>query len=265
MRWDPRQYSAFSDERARPAWDLLGRVPLHEAFSVADLGCGTGAQLVAMALRWPEARLTGVDSSAEMLAKARETIAADLAPSDAARIELVQADVAAWRPVAPLDLVYSNAALQWLDGHAGLIPHLMAMLRPGGVLAVQMPRNHREPSHAECADLVASPEWRDTLLPHLRPDPVSPPSFYDDLLAPLSESVEVWETIYHHHLRGDDPVVAWVSGTALRPFLAALPDAAARAAFTAAYAARMRAAYPRRADGVTVFPFRRLFFVAVKR
>jgi len=264
MAWDPRQYAAFADERARPAWDLMGRVPLSEASRVVDLGCGSGAQVVALARHFPMARVTGVDSSPEMLATAERAVAEILSAEDAARVSLLAADVAAWTPETPPDLIYSNALLQWLDDHETLLPRLVGLLAEGGVLAVQMPRNHGEPSHTALAEVAADPRWADRLTPHLRSGPVAAPAVYDALLAPLVSHVEVWETVYYHHLSGPDPVLAWVKGTALRPLLAALADDAERAAFESAYAERMRAAYPPRADGVTVFPFHRVFFVAVK-
>lgn len=264
MAWDPRQYAAFADERARPAWDLMARIPLSEAESVADLGCGPGHQVAALARRFPAARVAGVDSSPEMLATAARTVAAELSAAAAARVSLVSADAAAWTPQTPPDVIYSNALLQWLDGHDTLLPRLVGLLAPGGVLAVQMPRNHGEASHTAMIEVAADPRWADRLAPHLRPGPVAAPAAYDALLAPLCRHVEVWETVYFHHLSGPDPVLAWVKGTALRPLLAALATDAERAAFEAAYAEKMRAAYPPRADGVTLFPFRRVFFVAVK-
>ncbi|MGE4529400.1 MAG: methyltransferase domain-containing protein [Rhodospirillaceae bacterium] len=264
MAWDPRQYAAFADERARPAWDLMARIPLEAAAYVADLGCGPGHQAAALARRFPMARVAGVDASPEMLAAAERTVAAELAPTDAARVNLVFADVAAWTPPTPPDVIYSNALLQWLDHHETLLPRLVGLLAPGGVLAVQMPRNHGEASHTAMTEVAADPRWAARLSPHLRPGPVAAPTVYDALLAPLCSHVEVWETVYFHHLTGPDPVLAWVKGTALRPLLAALATDADRAAFEAAYAEKMRAAYPPRADGVTLFPFRRVFFVAVK-
>ncbi|MEW5729530.1 MAG: methyltransferase domain-containing protein [Pseudomonadota bacterium] len=254
MTWDPKTYTRFAAPRLRPAQDLLARVGAEDPAVVADLGCGTGTVTRLLARRWPRARVIGVDSSAEML---------DEAGADTARLAWVRADIAAWEPDRPLDVVFSNAALHWLDDHAALFPRLMAMLAPGGWLAVQMPRNHGAPSHTEMVAAVRSGPWRERLEPLLRPGPVAEPAFYHDALAPLVSELDLWETEYLQVLEGEDPVVEWTRGTALKPLLDALaePD---RAAFLADYRDRMRAAYPRRPDGRTLFPFRRLFLVARK-
>jgi trans-aconitate 2-methyltransferase len=230
-----------------------------------------------MAARWPAARVLGVDASDAMLAKARSETgtathgeaAADRPgppgrPADRpARITWMQADLARWQPdaVAPPDLVYSNAALHWLPGHAALFPRLVQGLSAAGVLAVQMPRNFDAPSHTAIADTVRAGPWRERLAPMLRPSPVAAPAWYFDLLAPHASSVDLWETEYLQVLTGPDPVKEWTKGTWLAPFLAALADEDERARFEADYAARVRAAYPPRADGTTLFPFRRLFLI----
>lgn len=252
MLWDPAIYERFADQRLRPALDLIGAIPDLPVESAYDLGCGTGAATHLLARRWPRATVVGVDSSAAMIARAA---------GGEERIRWQQADIASWRPETPPDLIFSNAALQWLDDHAGLIPRLFAALAPGGVLAVQMPRNHAAPSHAAIAELAAEPRWAARLRPLLRAAPVAAPADYYDLLAPYAARVDIWETEYLHVLEGDEPVVRWTSGTALAPLLQALPDEEA-AAFRAAYARRMAAAYPRRPDGATLLPFRRVFILA---
>lgn len=252
MSWNPDQYLKFEQPRLRPAFDLLARVPLEAPARVCDLGCGTGSMTAVMAQRWPQARVVGVDSSAEMLAKARAA---------APQIEWVQADLAAWRPAEPVDLVYSNAALHWLGDHPRLFAELADRVRPGGVLAVQMPNNFREPSHRMIEDTVRDGPWRDRLEPLLKPVPVGAASDYHDILAPRMSSVDIWETVYLQVLSGPDPVKEWTKGTWLAPLLAALPPEQ-RDAFEADYAARLRPHYPMRDDGRTLFPFRRLFIVA---
>ncbi len=174
----------------------------------------------------------------------------------------MNADLGAWEALRPADLVFSNAALHWLDDHAGLFPRLVSMLAPGGGLAVQMPHNHGAPSHTCMTEAAEAGPWRDRLHPLLRPSPVAAPAFYYDLLAPRSRAFDIWETEYLHVLEGDNPVVEWTRGTALRPLIAAL-EGAEREAFLAEYAQRVARAYPRRSDGRTLFPFRRLFFVAI--
>jgi trans-aconitate 2-methyltransferase len=253
VRWEPAQYLKFADHRQRPAIDLLNRIDA-DPRAIVDLGAGTGNVTRLLQARWPNAVVTGVDSSAEMLARAGDALP---------RISWERADLSEWRPRDPVDLVYSNAALHWVDDHATLFPALFAIVSRGGTLAVQMPTNFAAPSHTAIAEVVSSGPWRSTLEPLLRTPPVQPPSIYFDLLTPAASSLDIWETEYVHVLDGDRPVLEWIKGTWLRPLLAALDDEE-RAQFESRYAARAAAAYPRRADGCTLFPFRRLFIVATR-
>jgi len=255
--WDPDAYRTFAGPRLAPAIDLLDGIGSVAPKTILDLGCGEGRATRLLRARWPDAAVTAVDSSAAMLARAR---------AEGGGIAWVEADIATYAPGRRFDLVFSNAALHWLDGHDGLFPRLMGYLAPGGVLAVQMPRNHGAPSHTLLADAAGDGPWAERLAPLLRPAPVAAPETYRALLAPLSAGLDVWETVYAHELEGADPVLAWVHGTALKPLLDALDDADAGGAwkrqFESAYASRLAAAYPERDDGITVFPFRRLFIVA---
>ena len=251
MSWDTDQYFKFADHRLRPAIDLLARVGAERPGRVVDLGCGAGNITRLLADRWPGAQVIGVDPSPEMLARAR---------ADHPDLTFVKADAAAWTPDTPLDVLYSNAALHWLDAHQTLFPSLFARVAPGGWMAVQMPRNFGEPSHTSVAAAAEDGPWADRLRPMLKPAPTHEPAVYIDLLAPLADHVDVWETDYVQILEGENPVAEWTKGTWLRPFLDAL-DGDDRDGFETAYRARVRAAYPPRADGRTVFPFRRLFLV----
>lgn len=257
--WDPGQYQKFAEPRLRPAIDLLERVPLAAPRTVCDLGCGTGTATQLLAQRWPMAAVTGIDSSAAMLAQAVVQ-----ARGSGAGIDWVQHDLESWQPSAAPDLIYSNAALHWLPRHEVLLPRLLARLAPGGVLAIQMPRNFSAPSHLLIADTVHSGPWRERLLPLLRPVPVEAPPFYYRLLEPLAQSLTIWETEYLHVLQGADPVKEWVKGTWLNPLLSAL-EPPQRGEFESAYAERLRLAYPPLPSGVTLFPFRRLFIIAQAR
>ena len=265
--WDPAQYLKFSDHRLRPALDLIERVPLAEPSRIYDLGCGSGHITRMLADRWPQATVVGMDNSPQMLAKARAT------PS---RVHWEQGDLADWRPAAPAasaatpSLLFSNAAIQWLPDHATLIPRLWSLLRAGGCLAVQAPLSWDQPSHRLMRETLAdggtggSPLGSAELRQAVGNRWLHEPGFYYDLLAPGAAHIEVWTTEYLHALTGPNPVLEWVTATGLRPFLTGLGDAD-RAAFLDQYRARLRDAYPRRADGVTLYPFRRLFFVAVRR
>lgn len=254
MSWDPAQYLRFADQRLRPAVELLARIPQRSPACVYDLGCGAGNVTRLLRERWPDARIVGVDSSVEMLERAAR---------EAPGIEWVHDDLASWRPPQPADVVFSSATLQWLDGHERLFPELLDSVAPGGAFALQMPRNFGAPSHKLMREVAGSGPWRARLEPLLRSAPVGSPSFYYELLAPRAPSVDVWETEYVHVLSGDDPVLQWTRGTALRPLLAALAPAE-REGFEHRYAELLRTAYQKRADGTTLFPFRRLFIVAIR-
>jgi trans-aconitate 2-methyltransferase len=250
--WDPSQYLKFSDHRLRPALDLMARIPLATPRSIYDLGCGPGTITRLLAERWPGAAVTGVDSSADMLAKAKR---------EAPAVTFELADIAYWSPSAPADLLFSNATLHWLDHHALLLPRLISHLAPGGVLAIQMPCNHASPSHLLMEEVAVDGPWC-AKLARIRPvyRSVEPPEAYYRMLAPLLGDIDIWETSYLHILDGENPVVEWTKGTALRPYLDAL-DEPERGAFLAAYQARIAAAYLKQPDGHTLLPFRRLFLI----
>jgi trans-aconitate 2-methyltransferase len=251
MSWNPEQYLKFSQPRMRPAMDLLARIACSDPAVVYDLGCGAGNVTAALAGRWPRARIIGVDDSAAMLAQAARALP---------QIEWVQHGLAAWQPDLPADVIYSNAALHWLPNHRQLFPALVAALAPGGVLAIQMPRNFSAPSHTLIDATARAGVWCNKLEPLLGAAPVGEPQFYYSLLAPLAHTLDIWETEYLQVLTGDDPVKEWTKGTWLMPFLDRL-EPAERIAFEADYAQRLRAAYTPLADGSTLFPFRRLFIV----
>jgi len=255
MAWDPAQYLKFADQRLRPAVDLLNRIDAADPGEVCDLGAGAGNVTRLLKARWPNAQVSGVDASQEMLAKA-----AAAAPE----ITWQQADLATWRPERPADVIYSNAALHWVGDHEGLFPALLSALAPGGVLAVQMPRNFSAPSHTAMAEAARSGPWRVKLEPLLRPIPVAEPAFYYGVLSPRTAALDIWETEYLQVLEGEHPVKEWTKGTWLKPLLDAL-DKPERSGFEASYAELVARAYPRRADGRTLLPFRRLFIVATAR
>lgn len=259
MPWDPSQYLKFAAPRERPALDLLARVPTDNPGRVYDLGCGSGNTTRLLQQRWPDARITGVDSSPEMLAEARRASADSKARHP---LDYIQGELATWLPSDPVDLLYSNAALHWLGNHETLFPKLMRSLAPHGVLAVQMPTGQDQPRLAVQAELAVRLKWSDRLVPLLFPR-VGTPADYYDLLAPHSRALDIWQTEYLHVLSGDDPVAEWTRGSSLGPLLAALDEREAQE-FYDEYAAHMRHAYPKRADGTTLLPFPRIFIVATR-
>lgn len=254
MAWNPAQYLAFADLRTRPSHELIARIALERPASIADLGCGPGNSTRALRQRWSDADITGVDNSPQMLERAR---------NDGLDARWQEADLKTWRPAQPVDLVFSNATLQWLDGHAKLFPALMAHVARSGALAVQMPRNFDAPSHRLLHEVAREGPWAARLASRLRHEPVGTPDFYYDLLAPFSRAVDIWETEYLQVMESEDLVLEWIKGTALVPIMAAL-DEPDRQRYLEALAARLRAAYPRRGDGKTLFGFRRLFIIAYR-
>jgi trans-aconitate 2-methyltransferase len=252
--WDPGQYLRYADARSRPFFDLLSQVRADAPRRVVDAGCGPGNLTVTLAERWPAADVVGFDSSPSMIEQA--------AARGGARVRFAVADATTWIPDAPIDVLVSNALLQWIDGHDALAVRWLELLAPGGWLAFQVPGNFDSPSHLAIAEQVAEPRWRDALPPGAMTRPGSfSPEHYLQVLTDAGAVVDAWETTYLHVLPGDDPVLEWVQGTALRPILGALGAGPARAEFLAELARRLRDAYQRGPHG-TVFPFRRIFVVA---
>ena len=252
MRWDPDVYNRYADERGRPFVELLTRVRVDSASAVVDLGCGPGDLTALLAERWPDADVVGVDSSADMVAAAGEHAGEN--------VRFVQGDLATWQPPGPVDVVVANAALHWVPGHVDLLPRFAGWLRPGGALAFQVPDNFTEPSHVLLHELRVSPRWRDRLGDGAdRTAGVERPGRYLRALVDAGLDPDVWQTEYLHVLPGEDAVLNWVRGTALRPVLSIL-DPHEQDEFVASYGEALRAAYPRHEFG-TVFPFRRTFAV----
>lgn len=243
--WDPALYLDFDDHRARPFRDLVARVGAERPRHVVDLGCGPGHLTASLAARWPGARTSALDSSREMVTAARER-----------GIDAVLAPVEDWVPAPDTDVVVTNAVLHWAPTHRELLPRWVSAMPAGSWFAMQVPGNHTAPSHVLAADLA-----RHHGLDLGGAEAVDDPGDYADLLGATGAEVDAWETTYLHRLTGDDPVLGWISSTTLRPVRAALDDADYDA-YVAALAPRLREAYPRRPDGSTWFPFRRVFAVA---
>ena len=250
--WDPEQYLVYADERGRPFVDLLARVPATAPARVVDLGCGPGNLTALLAQRWHGADVVGVDSSPEMVARAQGV--------EGVRFEV--GDLRSWRAEHPVDVLVSNATLQWVPGHLDLLPALVDQVAPGGWFAFQVPGNFDEPSHVLRRELAAEAPYAELTRGVAVPDAFGPEVYLERLLD-LGCSVDAWETTYLHLLTGPDPVFAWVSGTGARPTLQALPDDL-RQQFEQEFRRRLDEAYPRGPHGV-VLPFRRVFVVAQKQ
>ena len=219
---------------------------------VADLGCGPGNLTAALAQRWPNATVVGVDNSREMIDAAQ---ASTVPPN----LSFALGDVWDWRPDRPVDVLTCNAVLQWVPDHQRLLLNWTELLAPGGWLAFQLPGNFDQPSHAIIRELAQSPRWRPLLADAELNRQAGDPAEYVELLARPGYEVDAWETSYLHVLPGADPVLEWTKGTTLRPVLAAL-DPEQATAFVAEYAERLRQVYKPRSFG-TIFPFRRVFTV----
>jgi trans-aconitate 2-methyltransferase len=250
--WNDAQYLKFGDERTRAARELLARVPLERAERVVDLGCGPGNSTALLRERWPNARLSGVDNSPEMLERARRDFPA---------VEWILDDAGSYRAPEPVDLLFANAVFHWLPEHATLFPSLIEQVRRGGVLAIQMPQSFEEPSHRLMREVRAR------LMPDRNPvkaaTPVAGAAFYYDLLAPRGTAVDIWRTTYEHVMPDATAIVEWVKGTGLRPYLDDL-TVDERTTYLSAYQTAIEVAYPTRVDGKRLFSFPRLFIVAVR-
>jgi len=254
--WDPDLYRRFEQERTRPAVELLARVPLNGIGHGYDLGCGPGNSTELLVRRFGKGRVTGLDMSDAMLDSARQRL------PDA---NFVRADISTWQPEAAPDLIYANAALQWVPDHRMLVPRLFGLLAPGGVLAVQMPDNLDEPSHRAMHEVATRARWTDSIgdAGAARAVIQLAPADYYDLLAPVAAEVEVWRTTYFHVMDGGAAIVSWVRATGLKAFVDPLPPEQ-QAEYLSSYEAEIEKAYPVRADGRRLLAFPRLFFMARK-
>jgi len=251
--WDPGSYLQFEDYRTRPSVDLVSHVHVTAPRSVIDLGCGPGNSTQVLRSRWPQAHVAGLDSSAEMIAAARE------AHPDQ---EWILGDIATWSSATPLDVVFSNAALQWVRDHAGLMPRLFGQVASGGALAVQLPAAMYASIRGMIHEVAGDPAWSLRMESARAALTIEQPQTYYDALAPLARSVDMWETEYYHVLETPSAIIEWISSTGLRPFLDALDSDDERERFTAMLLERVTDAYPPRPDGNVLFPFRRIFLVA---
>lgn len=256
MKWDPARYVQFGDYRNRPFFDLVGRIQAGKPRVVVDLGCGPGNLTATLAERWPKAEVIGLDSSEEML---RHAAAETMLPN----LTFSLGQISEWVPSAGIDVVVTNAALQWVPGHVELLKKWLDALEPGAWFALQVPGNFNAPSHALMRELAESASWADRLSGILRHgDAVGEPDDYLEVMLEAGCEADAWETTYYQVLKGENAVLEWVRGAGLRPVLAALPPDEAFE-FEAEYSALLDAAYPATGHG-TVFPFRRTFAVAHK-
>jgi trans-aconitate 2-methyltransferase len=253
--WSSTQYLKFAGERTRAARDLLVQVPLKNPRLVYDLGCGPGNSTELLVERFPEARIIGIDSSPDMLARARQSCP---------HVHFVEGDLSHWKPIEEPDLVFANAVFQWVPDHVQVLHRLLDALPKGGVLAVQMPDNLSEPSHAAMRETAATGPWASKLaaLARKRERLPSPSEYYDELKSRAAR-IDIWHTIYNHPLDGADGIVEWMKGTGLKPYIDPL-DEDERSAYLVRYRERIAQAYPPASDGKALLRFPRLFIVCVR-
>jgi trans-aconitate 2-methyltransferase len=256
LSWSAKQYVAFEDERTRPVRDLLASLPPIDAHSVIDLGCGPGNSTEVLAACYPQANISGIDSSSDMIEAARRRLP---------HVSFAVEDLQAWKDAGPFDVILANAVLQWVAHHESLLPRLVKRLAPGGALAVQMPDNLDEPAHRLMREVAADGPWAAKLASSSAARaPLDGATWYYELLRPLCSKVDLWRTTYYHFLRGGaGAVVEWFEGSGLRAVLEPL-NATERAAFLERYTAAIAKAYPQAADGSVLLPFPRLFLTAIR-
>lgn len=254
-KWNPSHYLQFDSERTRAAVDLCQRIQLDQPRHIVDLGCGPGNSTQILRIRWPESHLAGIDNSPEMLATAKRL---------SLNCEWVLADLAQWVPATEVDLIYSNAALQWLPDQESLLQRLWSFLSSKGSLAFQIPSNEFPLVRKLIYDISEQPEWRDRLAGARNSLSRHPPAFYYDLLCKQASHIDIWETEYYHVLASPASIIDWISGTGLRPFLAGLTTDTERAAFLSELSRLTELNYQTRPDGKVLFPFRRIFVIAYR-
>lgn len=254
--WDPAQYAEFATGRARPCRDLIAAIAADSPKSIVDLGCGPGNSASMLAERWPTAAILGIDNSAEMLEAGR---------ASNPHMRFQRADISEWTTQpGEWDVVFSNAALQWVPDHATILPQIMYRVGPHGALAVQMPADPSAPAHVIARTLAASDEWRAQFATEVQQWHVESADFYYDCLAPHAERVDLWTTDYFHALPSVESITEWYRGSGLRPYLDALKTLSARNEFLAQYTEQLRDVYPARADGRALLPFKRIFIIAYR-
>jgi trans-aconitate 2-methyltransferase len=253
QNWNAEQYLKFADERSRPSLDLIARVADPDPERIIDIGCGPGNSTAILRRRWPDADITGLDNSEDMIAAAGKS-----QPEG----KWILADATAWTAEVPFDLLFSNAALQWMPDHDRLLPHLFSQVGSAGAMAVQIPAHFNSALHREIHEVAGDPLWRDRMDAPMNSMTKKSPEFYYNLLQPLAERLEMWETEYYHVMDDHRAMVEWFRGTGLRPYLAALENDAERQRFEDMLLERYTNVYPRQDDGRILFRFRRLFIIA---
>jgi len=253
IEWNSELYLRYEQERTQPSFDLVQRISLEAPQEIIDLGCGPGNSTRALRQRWPNAQITGLDSSSAMIERARQS---------SGKIEWKVADIQTWSEPNRFDLIFANASLHWMANHETLTQRLLDSVKAGGVLAFQMPALYHQPASEAAHELAKSPSWRPYQLEDRYTLCVHPPNAYYDWLAPFSRQLQIWETVYFHQLENHQGIIEFYSSTGLKPYLEGLPSEEVRDRFKADLESVYRTLFPARKNGRVLFPFRRLFVIA---
>jgi trans-aconitate 2-methyltransferase len=254
--WDPNLYLKFRNERTQPSIDLVNRINLdHAPQRIIDIGCGPGNSSQVLLQRWPQGRLTGLDSSVAMIEKARHDYPAQ---------EWVQADAATFTSAEKFDLVFSNATIQWIPDHTALLKRFCGLLTENGALAFQLPLFREMPIGQSLHALARQERWQEKTRGVAELFTCHDHRFYYDLLVQHLAVVEMWETNYFHALGSHQAILEWIRSTGLKPYLERIADESEKREFEQSVLERIIIDYPAQADGKVLFPFKRLFVVGYK-
>ncbi|HEY9167710.1 MAG TPA: methyltransferase domain-containing protein [Candidatus Kryptonia bacterium] len=255
LKWNPHEYLKFAGERTRPSVDLAARIEIENPRSIIDIGCGPGNSTQVLRSRWPAAKIIGLDSSAEMIARASK---------DFPESEWITADVSSYSFPTKHDIVFSNAAIQWIPDHDELLPRLMDAVSSGGVFAVQVPSDAGSPLRLALLEVSARPEWNRFVAGAEKLAAYHDADYYYNILAPISSKFDLWETTYYHLLDFHKGLVEWYKGTGMRPFLERIPDEKMKIEFQNQILNECVKAYRIQDNGKLLYPFKRTFFIATK-
>lgn len=254
-KWNPQLYLKYGNERTQPSIDLAARIAHQNPTRVVDLGCGPGNSTRILKAQWPKAQIMGLDSSSEMIKQAAEIDS---------EMEWILADIVEWKPDKCFDIIFSNAALQWVPHHQALFPSLIEKLNVSGVLAVQVPYHYKSRLHDVIWQVSKHADWTDLMEGARNALTSHDAYFYYDILSPICRKVDIWYTEYFHQMESPTAILQWISGTGLRPFLETLSSMEDQERFKKEVLAGYVKAYPRQVDGKVLFPFKRQFIMATK-
>ena len=254
--WKPNLYLEFGKERTQPSVDLVTRIDVENPKRIIDIGCGPGNSTSILKARWVNAEIIGLDNSEAMINEAK---------SKYPDIDWFYADASGdLSKLGKFDIVFSNAAIQWMPSHEILLPKLFGILNKGGVLAVQVPCTKYMPMHTEIVKITSTDKWKNYFANMANTYSIHTADFYYNIICNLTKEIDLWQTDYYHIMNAHSDIVKWFSGSGLRPYLDCLKDDDIKTEFLKEYENALQNKYPIQSDGKILFPFTRIFFIAVK-